>query len=89
MIVTELDLVRVAVFEPKADPPLVVHGDRMLSDAVASERVESIPRRHAEVTQLGGGVDGVELSQRASCNVRRYSLRFASAEEFFGLWVGE
>ena len=43
MVVADLDVIRVAVDEPKADTPLVVHGDRVLSLAVTLERMEPIP----------------------------------------------
>jgi len=35
MVVTELDLVRIAVSEPEADAPLIVDGDGMLPGAIA------------------------------------------------------
>jgi hypothetical protein len=43
VIVAELNVIRVAVVEPKADAPLIIDRDRMLPRTVAFEGVEPVP----------------------------------------------
>jgi len=52
VIVAELDVVRVAVVEPKADARLIIDRDRMLPGTVALEGVETIAGRNAQVGAL-------------------------------------
>ena len=49
VIVADFDVVCVAVDEPKADTPLIVHGDGVLALAVSLERMEAIARRYFQV----------------------------------------
>ena len=46
MVVAELNIVRIANFESKADTPLFIHGDRTLPDSITFERMQPISRRH-------------------------------------------
>ena len=39
VIIAELNIVRIAILESKADTPLIVHGDRVLSGPISFERV--------------------------------------------------
>jgi len=48
VVVTDLNVVRVSVLEPETDPPLVVHGDRVLARPIALQRMKPIARRNAQ-----------------------------------------
>ena len=48
MIVADLDVIRVAIGESKADPPLIVHGDGVLSLAVTLQSMEAIAGWHLQ-----------------------------------------
>jgi hypothetical protein len=41
VVIAELDVIRVAVHEAEADPPSVVHRDRVLADPVTRQRVQA------------------------------------------------
>lgn len=56
MGVAEFNLVSVALLEPETNPPLVVHGDGVLTGTIPIEGVETIARRHTKVLQLGSRV---------------------------------
>ncbi len=49
MVVHDLDLISMAAFPPKADAPLIIDADAMLTFALALERLESIGGWHAKV----------------------------------------
>lgn len=57
MIVADLDVIRVAIDQPKADTPLGVHRDRVLALTIILERMEAIARWHLQVIQGGRQVD--------------------------------
>ena len=84
MIVTELHLEGVAVNEPKAEAPLVVHGDRVLALAITAEGVQSIPSRDAQVVQPLRSIEQVKLVRRPMNEVGWDPPRNAFAEQGFG-----
>ena len=63
MVVNDLDLVRITVLPPKADPPLVVDPDTVLSDPIALELLEPVARRDTQVIEGLSGVHGSQLPQ--------------------------
>ena len=63
MIIDEGYLEGVAVAPPKADPPLVVHADAVLTSALARKLLEVIPGGHPQVVKGLGRVHDNELSQ--------------------------
>jgi hypothetical protein len=89
VVVARLDIVRITVFEPEADPPLVVHRNGMLPGAIALEGMEAIARRYAKVSYLDGRVDGLQLAKRSAGDARRHLACATSAEEFLSHSVGE
>jgi hypothetical protein len=42
VVVADFDIERVAIFEPKADAPLVIDRYRVLAGAVALQRMEAV-----------------------------------------------
>jgi len=89
VILAELDVVRVTVLETKADPPLIIDGDRVLTRTVCLESVESVPGEHAQIREWGRHMNGVQLAQGSPSNIRGDSPRLPGAKELFGLPVGE
>jgi hypothetical protein len=49
VIVDDLHIVRVAVPPVKADPPLIVHADAVLSTTVTGEPFQTVPWRKTEI----------------------------------------
>ena len=89
MIVAELDIVGIAIFEPKADAPLIVDSDRMLPRAVAFERMEPVAGRYPQVGEHDRNMDSFQLAQGASSDVWRDPLRLPGPVQFFGLPIRE
>ena len=89
MIVAELNVVRVAVVEPKADAPLIIDRDRMLPGTLAFEGVEPLAGRNAQVGHLRRDMPRVELSQGAARDVGWHPPCLPRAEELLGLTIGE
>ena len=71
MIVADLDVPGIAIHEPEADPPLIVHRDRVLALPVTLERKQAVAGWNSEVVQLGRQVDILELPRGASGDLRR------------------
>ncbi len=82
MIVTELHIERIAIFETKADTPLIVDRDGVLACTISAKRVEPVARWNAQIGELGCHVHGLELAQRPSRYVGRETFCPARAEEF-------
>src|ERR1019366_6297462 len=70
MIVGDLDSVRLAVNPAKANSPLVVDADAVLSVAIACKFLQSIPRRHAQIIQRFGRIENRQLTQ---CGALQFS----------------
>jgi hypothetical protein len=54
MVITDFDIVCIAVDKPEAYAPLIIDGDGMLAFSVASESVKPIAGRDLQVFQLNG-----------------------------------
>ena len=89
MIVAELDIMGIAVLESKADAPLIVDGDGILTRPIVLERVQPIPGWHAEVGEPRRNVDRFQLSQRATRHLDGYAFRLPGPEQLFGRAVRE
>ena len=70
MVITDLHVVCVAVDKAKADSPLIVDSDRMLSLPVILECVETIPRRHLQVVQARRKIDVLKLARGSPGDIR-------------------
>ena len=62
MVVDDLHVVRVAVAPAKADSPLVVDPDAVLTSAFASKRLQAISRWGAQVVELPRAVQKEQLA---------------------------
>ncbi len=89
MIVAELNIVRIAILESKAETPLIVDGDRMLANPVTFQQVQPIAWGHQQVWEAKCRVDCFQLPQCAPGHVGRDTLRLPGTEELFGRAVGE
>ena len=57
MVVNEFDVVRVTVVPSKADAPLIVDANTVLSGAITFELFEAVSGRRAEIIQGLCGID--------------------------------
>jgi hypothetical protein len=69
VIVDDPNIVGIAIDEPKADAPLIVDRDRVLSPSVTFERMESIAGWHSKIIQARGKIHVLQLARRPSQNV--------------------
>jgi hypothetical protein len=74
MIITDFDIVGIAVNKPEADAPLIIDGDGMLTFSVAPESVKPIAGRYLQVFQLSGEIQILKLSRCSSGDFRREPL---------------
>ncbi len=65
MIVTDLDIVGIAVLEPETDAPLIVDGYEILSGTIAAEKVQRLPGGSRKVSARGAASIDVSLCRRA------------------------
>ena len=80
MIVDDLDFVRGSILPDKAEPPLIVDPDAVLSDPVAFQGLQAIAWRHPEVVEPDRGVQHSQLAARHGQDVRGKALRCLTDE---------
>lgn len=71
MIVGDFYVQSVSLLPSKADSPLIVDSNAMLSAPIASKHLESVPRRDSEVIEVAGPMQHNELSVRHGLNQTR------------------
>jgi hypothetical protein len=89
MIISDLDIECLTIGEAKADTPLIIDPDRMLTDAIALQGLKPIGRRQA---QISDGPRRIQLLQAHGCtpqNIARQLAGFARSEEAFGAGIGK
>ena len=89
MVVNDLDLVRIAVLPAKADPPLIVDTDTVLSDPIALELLEPVARRDTQVIEGLGGVHRNQFPQHDASEVGWISANRLPVEEAGSIPVAE
>jgi len=89
MIVTDLDIVGIAIHEPEAYPALIVHGDRMLPFSFTLQRMQAVARRASQVLQPRREINVLELSRRALGYVRRKLPRLAGRVQLLCAAIGK
>jgi len=89
VIVDDLNVVRVAVRPPKADAPLIVDPDAVLSGTIAAELLEPIARGHSQILELDRGVDEAKLPEHHTPKVGREAADRLAFPEPFGVAVSE
>ena len=93
MVVNDLNVLRAAGGPPEADPVLVIDPDAVLSSPVSSQLFEAIRRWCAQVAQLLGLVELIELAlcdspERARADLPRH-LGVAVVEDIAGARAGK
>jgi hypothetical protein len=80
---------RMSFFPHEADPPLVIDADRMLTYAIALQRLEPVRRRYAQILKPSGVVDQTQLAERRYLDIRRQSPTPAAMPNGVRFAVGE
>jgi hypothetical protein len=74
VVVNDLDVERIAVVPSKANSPLLIYPDAVLSKPIALQRLELIGRRDHQVAQIGDAIQVFELLSRPLLNLPIESL---------------
>jgi len=89
VIIDNFDPVSVLFVPAKADAPLVIDTDTMLSTPAALQCFQMVAGRQAHDLQPIGGVELEEFSAARALNVWWQSARRCTAEDFLRLGIGE
>src|SRR5882757_1282333 len=89
VIVHDLRIPRRSLAPFKAYPPLIVDADAVLSTPVAMQGFEPITRRHPQIVELFGRVNGKELGSCAALNLVRHGLDRITGKQRCRALVGE
>lgn len=89
VVIRNLDIVRITLAETKADSPLVIDRDRVLSLSIANQRMQSVARRHPKILETSREIDVLELPSSASKEVGRKAPSLSSDEQRLRFAIGE
>ncbi len=78
MIIRYLNVIGIAIAKPKANPPLIVNGNRILPSPVPLQLMEPIARRNFQVSQARREIKILQLPQSPLPDPRRELLRPAA-----------
>jgi hypothetical protein len=71
MIVGDFDVPRCAIVPHKAEPPLIVDADTVLTLTISAQDFQAVARRHAQIVELTRGIQQQKLRAKAALNLRR------------------
>jgi len=66
VVIDDFDVLRTGSAPSKADPPLLVDADAVLTGAIAPQLLQSVTRRDPRVVECLRGVQDQQLAQRRS-----------------------
>jgi hypothetical protein len=89
MVINDLDVISFAISPAKADPPLIVDPNAVLTPTVAVQFFESVAGRHFEIVEPLCGIDGQELSSGAPLDLQGQVPNSVASEDGCGALVGE
>ena len=89
MVSDDFDFVGVFNRPAKAEAPLIIDADTVLSAAAAFEGLQAFAGRKAHNVESVGGIELEELPAGGALDVGWQMPRSGTGEEFFGLGAGE
>ena len=89
MVVAAFHVVRITVYEPKTNAPLIVYGNSVLALAVILECVKVIAWWHFQVAQGRRQVDVLEFTGRSTGHIGWEPGRLAPEVQLSGAFVGD
>jgi hypothetical protein len=81
VVVDNLDVVSVGSDPAKANPPLVVHANAVLSKAILRQFFQTVGWRNSEIGKAGSGVEDDKLAKCNSVEVGRQLSNLLTVEE--------
>jgi len=89
MIIHDFDLFRMTLPPHKADPPLVIDPQAVLSLAIPFQGVQPVGRGKPQVLQVNSGVECVQSHERSLLNVVWELPRELTLEDFLRLSIAK
>jgi hypothetical protein len=87
VIVGQLNVVSFTAFPAKADAPLIVDANTVLSGAITREFFQAIAGRRSQIIKRLGGIEDEQLSPSRTSHCHWYFLHRLSAKETLGLSI--
>jgi hypothetical protein len=88
MVIYDFDIVRLTIDPAKTNAPLIVDPDRMLPGSTATQGLQPVAGRNAEIVQSGGSVKQQKLAADDTFDRRKAADR-PVVEEQFGIALRE
>ena len=89
MIVNNRNLVRIAIFPLKADAPLIIDPNTVLSSAIALELLQSIAGRGSEIFERFSSIHDDQFPEHGPLQFRRVSPHRLAEKQAFCVPVTE
>jgi hypothetical protein len=89
VVIDDFDIVGCVFEPPKADPPLIVYADAVLTNAIASQGLEPVAWWYAQVVQKVGSLKNHEFAVRQTLKCRTEALRRLAKPHLASVRVGE
>jgi hypothetical protein len=89
VVIDDFDIVGCVFEPPKADPPLIVYADAVLTNAIASQGLEPVAWWYAQVVQKVGSLKNHEFAVRQTLKFRTEALRRLAKPHLASVRVGE
>ena len=89
MIVDDLDAGALSVSPDKADTPLIVDPNAVLTGSLTSQHFQTIGRRYAQIVQALGGIQHSQLATGNCLNLYGQVPRHLTVPDAFGFLVCE
>jgi hypothetical protein len=64
VVVDEFDIFRTSISPDKADPPLGIHPDAVLTPTISGQPLQPVPRRDPQILDILRRVNQLEFAQR-------------------------
>lgn len=89
MVIAYFDVVGISINEAKADSPLIVHRNGMLTFSLILECMKAIAWRYLQIVEPRCKVNILQLTNGSLGNVRRKALRGSRDEQIVGPAIRE
>jgi len=89
LVVHDLDLRRAFGRPNKAQPELVVDSDRVLSHAIARQRLKAVAWRRSQVAEIARGIEVAQFPARRPDQIGREAFRIFAIEDGPGSLIPE
>ena len=86
MVIHNLDVLSIACFPVKANAPLIVNANTVLSRTIPRQLLQPVGGRRSQILQSHRAIEHAEFAERHLLNVGWKSLRPFAVEDFLGFF---